>query len=43
LSLSQPNIGTVDRALRILLGLVLIAPAASGTIGLWVTRVSCRS
>ena len=33
LSTSCPR--NVDRALRILLGLVLIAPAASGTIGLW--------
>ncbi len=33
--MSQLNVGNIDRALRILLGLVLIALAASGTIGLW--------
>ena len=33
--MSQLNIGNLDRALRILLGLVLIALAASGTIGPW--------
>lgn len=29
------NIGAIDRALRILIGLALIAAAATGTIGLW--------
>ncbi|BEU96680.1 DUF2892 domain-containing protein [Acidovorax sp. DW039] len=29
------NIGSVDRALRIVAGLVLIALAATGTVGLW--------
>ena len=33
--MSQLNIGNLDRALRILLGLVLIALAASGSIGPW--------
>lgn len=33
--MSQLNIGNLDRALRILLGLVLIGLAFSGTIGLW--------
>jgi hypothetical protein len=33
--MSQLNIGNLDRALRILLGLVLIGLAVSGTIGLW--------
>ena len=29
------NIGTLDRTLRILLGVVLIALAATGTVGWW--------
>ena len=29
------NVGNLDRALRILLGLALIGLAASGTIGVW--------
>jgi hypothetical protein len=32
---SQLNVGNVDRALRVLLGLVLIALAINGTIGPW--------
>ena len=31
----KANEGTVDRALRVLAGLVLIGLAATGTIGLW--------
>jgi len=30
-----PNVGTVDRALRILVGLVLIAATLLGFIGAW--------
>jgi hypothetical protein len=29
------NTGTIDRALRIIVGIALIALAATGTIGLW--------
>jgi len=29
------NVGNLDRALRVLLGLLLIGLAATGTIGLW--------
>jgi hypothetical protein len=29
------NVGTIDRAVRIIAGLVLIALAITGTIGLW--------
>ncbi len=29
------NVGTIDRALRIVAGLALIALAATGTIGVW--------
>ena len=29
------NVGTIDRSLRILAGLVLIALAATGTVGWW--------
>jgi len=29
------NVGTVDRSLRIVAGLALIALAATGTVGLW--------
>mgnify|MGYP000095926059 FL=1 len=29
------NAGTIDRALRVLAGLVLIALAATGTVGMW--------
>ena len=31
----KPNVGTIDRAIRIVLGLALIAGAATGTIGMW--------
>jgi len=31
----KTNIGTIDRALRILAGLVLIGLAFTGTIGVW--------
>lgn len=31
----QPNVGTVDRVLRILAGLALIAASLLGTIGVW--------
>jgi len=31
----KTNVGTVDRAVRVVAGLVLIALAATGTIGLW--------
>jgi hypothetical protein len=31
----KTNEGTIDRALRVLAGLVLIALAVTGTIGLW--------
>ena len=31
----KTNEGTIDRALRILSGLVLIALAATGTVGVW--------
>jgi len=33
--MSRLNVGNVDRALRLLLGIVLIALAGSGTIGAW--------
>jgi len=29
------NAGTVDRALRVIVGLVLVTLAATGTVGLW--------
>ncbi|MDN3988331.1 YgaP family membrane protein [Zwartia vadi] len=29
------NVGTIDRTLRIAVGLVLIALAATGTVGVW--------
>lgn len=29
------NVGGIDRMLRIVLGLVLVALAATGTVGLW--------
>jgi hypothetical protein len=29
------NVGTIDRTLRIALGLLLVALAATGSIGLW--------
>ena len=29
------NVGTIDRVLRITAGIVLIALAATGTVGLW--------
>ncbi len=31
----KTNEGTIDRALRVIAGLVLIALAATGTIGVW--------
>lgn len=31
----KPNAGTVDRALRVIAGVALIALAATGTIGVW--------
>jgi hypothetical protein len=31
----KTNEGTVDRALRVIAGLVLIALAATGTVGIW--------
>jgi|UniRef100_UPI004047EC21 hypothetical protein len=31
----QMNVGGIDRVLRILVGLVLIALAATNTVGLW--------
>ena len=31
----KANIGSVDRALRILVGLVLVGLAATGTVGWW--------
>jgi hypothetical protein len=31
----KTNAGTIDRALRVLAGLVLIALAVTGTIGVW--------
>ncbi|TDP61633.1 YgaP family membrane protein [Roseateles toxinivorans] len=31
----KPNVGTIDRVLRIVGGLVLIGLAASGTVGVW--------
>lgn len=33
--MSQLNVGNIDRALRILLGLVLVVLAALGLIGIW--------
>ncbi|NWG73136.1 MAG: DUF2892 domain-containing protein [Rubrivivax sp.] len=31
----KPNVGGIDRILRIVVGLVLVALAATGTIGAW--------
>lgn len=31
----ETNMGTVDRALRVIVGLALIAMAATGTVGVW--------
>jgi hypothetical protein len=31
----QKNVGTIDRAVRIVAGLALIALAATGTVGVW--------
>jgi hypothetical protein len=31
----KTNEGTIDRALRVIAGLVLIALAATGTVGVW--------
>ena len=33
--MSQLNMGNLDRALRVLLGLALLASAVTGTIGVW--------
>lgn len=33
--LMAPNIGSIDRALRSIVGIALIAPAVTGTIGSW--------
>ena len=33
--MARLNVGNLDRALRILIGLALIGLAVSGTIGLW--------
>ena len=33
--MSRLNVGNIDRAVRILLGIALIGLAASGTIGYW--------
>ena len=33
--MSKLNIGNIDRALRILMGLVLVVLAGSGVIGVW--------
>ena len=40
--MSQLNVGNIDQALRILLGLVLIGLAAGGAIGAWDLSASCR-
>ena len=34
-NIMKANVGTIDRVLRILAGIALIALAATGTIGLW--------
>jgi len=31
----ETNMGTVDRALRVIVGLALIAAAATGAVGVW--------
>ena len=31
----KPNVGTIDRTIRIVLGLALVAGAVTGTIGIW--------
>lgn len=31
----KANVGTIDRVLRVVAGLVLIGLAASGTVGMW--------
>ena len=31
----KPNEGTIDRALRVVAGIALIALAATGTVGVW--------
>jgi hypothetical protein len=31
----KANVGTIDRVLRVVAGLVLIGLAASGTVGVW--------
>jgi hypothetical protein len=31
----ETNMGTVDRALRVIVGLALIGAAATGTVGMW--------
>jgi len=34
-NLMTPNVGGIDRVLRIVLGMVLVALAATGTVGVW--------
>ena len=31
----KPNVGTLDRAARVVVGVALIALAATGTVGVW--------
>ncbi|MFY9326949.1 MAG: DUF2892 domain-containing protein [Georgfuchsia sp.] len=31
----KPNVGSMDRVIRIVAGLALVAGAATGTIGMW--------
>lgn len=31
----KTNEGTIDRAMRVMVGLILIALAATGTVGMW--------
>lgn len=31
----KPNVGTIDQAVRVAIGLLLVILAASGVIGLW--------
>ena len=35
------NVGTIDRSLRVVAGLALIALAATGTVGMWGTSAWC--
>ena len=34
-NIMKPNVGGIDRTLRIVVGLALIGLAATGTVGLW--------